>query len=129
MPAQFKEFYPFTHVIIDCTEVFTEEPSSMSIQSLTYSSFKHHNTFKGLADISPTGAITFISHLYAGSVSDQALTRDCGILELIEPGDSILADKGFGIAYDVLLRGAKLNISPFLKDQKPTFNFQLSSTF
>jgi len=90
----------------------------MSIQSLTYSSYKHHNTFKGLVGISPTGAITFISHLYAGSVSDQALTHDCGILELIEPGDSIMADKGFDIAYDVLLRGAKLNIPPFLKDQK-----------
>jgi len=67
MPAQFKEFYPSTDVIIDCTEVFTEVPSSMSIQSLTYFSYKHHNTLKGLVGISPTGAITFTSHLYAGS--------------------------------------------------------------
>ena len=41
---------------------------------------------------------------------------DCGILELIEPGDSIMADKGFDITYDVLLCGANLNIPPFLKD-------------
>ena len=74
----------------------------MSVQSLTYSSYKHHNTFKGLIGICPTGAVTFISQLYVGSISDQALTRDCGILELIEPGDSIMADKGFDIAYDVL---------------------------
>jgi len=33
MPAQFKEFYPFTSVIIDCTEVFTEVPSSISTHS------------------------------------------------------------------------------------------------
>ena len=98
--------------------VFTEVPSSMSIQSLTYSSYKHHNTFKDLLGISSTGAITFISHLYAGSVSDQALTCDCGILELIEPGDSIMADKGFDITYDVLLHAVKLNIPPFLKAQK-----------
>jgi len=39
MPAQFKEFYLSTRVIIDCTEVFTEVPSLMSIQSLTYSSY------------------------------------------------------------------------------------------
>ena len=118
MPAQFKEFYPSTRVIIDCTEIFTEVPSSMSVQSLTYSSYKHHNTFKGLVGICPTGAVTFISQLYAGSVSDQAITRDCGILELIEPGDSVMADKGFDIAYDVLLRGANLNIPPFLKDRQ-----------
>ena len=102
MPAQFKEFYPSTRTIIDCTEIFTEVPSSMSVQSLTYSSYKHHNTFKGLIGICPTGAVTFISQLYAGSISDQALTHDCRILELIEPGDSIMADKGFDIAYDVL---------------------------
>ena len=118
MPEQFKEFYPTTRVIIDCTEILTEVPSSMSVQSLTYSSYKHHNTFKGLVGICPTGAVTFISELYAGSLSDQALTRDCGILELIEPGDSIMADKGFDIGYDVALRGAKLNIPPFLKNQQ-----------
>ena len=118
MPEQFKEFYPTTRVIIDCTEILTEVPSSMSVQSLTYSSYKHHNTFKGLVGICPTGAVTFISELYAGSLSDQALTRDCGILELIEPGDSIMADKGSDIGYDVALRGAKLNIPPFLKNQQ-----------
>ena len=46
------------------------------------------------------------------------ITRDCGILELIEPGDSIMADKGFDIAYDVVLRGANLNIPPFVKDRQ-----------
>ena len=100
MAMQFNELYPTTRVITDCTEILTETPSSMS---LTYSSCKHHNTFKGLVGICPTGAVTFISVLYAGSVSDQVLTRDCGILELIEPGDSIMADKGFDIAYDVAL--------------------------
>ena len=49
----FKECYPSTHVIIDCTEVFTEVPSSMSVQSLTYFSYKHNNTFKGLVGILP----------------------------------------------------------------------------
>ena len=116
MPAQFKEFYPSTRTIIDCTEIFTEVPSSMSVQSLTYSSYKHHSTFEGLTGICPTGAITFISQLYAGSIYDQALTHDCGLLELIEPGGSIMADKGFDIAYDELLRGENLNT--LLKDRQ-----------
>ena len=115
MPTQFKEFCPTTRVILDCTEIFTEVPSSMSVQSLTYSSYKHHNTFKALVGISPTGAVTFISELYAGSVSDQALTKECGLLDHVEPGDTV---KGFDIAYEVLVRGAKLNIPPFVKNHQ-----------
>ena len=61
---------------------------------LTYSLYKHHNTFKALVGISPTGAVTFISDLYAGSVSDQALTRECGVLDHVMPGDTVMADKG-----------------------------------
>ena len=115
MPVQFKEFCPTTRVILDYTEIFTKVPSSMSIQSLTYSSYKHHNTLVG---ISPTGAVTFISELYAGSVSDQTLTRECGVLDFVMPGDTVMADKGFDIAYDILVRGAKLNIPPFVKNQQ-----------
>ena len=118
MPAQFIEFCPTTRVILDCTEFFTEVPSSMSVQSLTYSSYKHHNTFKALVGISPTGAVAFISELYAGSVSDQALTRESGVLDLVMPGDTVMADKGFDIAYDVLVHGAKLNIPPFVKNHQ-----------
>ena len=54
----------------------------------------------------------FISELYAGSVSDQALTRESDVLDLVMSGDTVMADKGFDIAYDVLIHGAKLNIPP-----------------
>jgi hypothetical protein len=48
MPTAFKEMYPSTRVIIDCTEIFLETPSSFRSQSATYSNYKHHNTAKGL---------------------------------------------------------------------------------
>ena len=113
MPSQFKKKYPTTRVIIDCTELFTEVPSSLNVQSATYSSYKHHNTFKALVGISPSGTITFISDLYAGSVSDKELTRSCGLLDLLEPGDSVMADNGFDILYDLMVRDVRLNIPPF----------------
>ena len=115
MPKQFKEIYPSTRVIIDCTELFIETPSSLNIQSSTWSSYKHHNTFKGLIGISPTGACIFVSNLYTGGISDQELTRHCGLLDLIESGDSVMADKGFDISYDLLIRGCRLNMPPFVK--------------
>ena len=50
MPQQFKD-YPSTRIIIDCTEIFTEIPSSLKSQSQTWSQYKHHNTWKALVGI------------------------------------------------------------------------------
>ena len=47
MPSQFKK-YPDARVIIDCTEIFIQRPSSLQSQILTFSNYKHHNTFKVL---------------------------------------------------------------------------------
>ncbi|XP_065067516.1 uncharacterized protein LOC135693070 [Rhopilema esculentum] len=116
MPNAFKEMYPSTRVILDATEIFMEMPSSLRSQSETYSNYKHCNTAKGLLGIAPSGAVTFVSHLYAGRCSDKAVTRDCGILNLLEAGDTIMADKGFNIEDD-LPPQTGLNIPPFLKEK------------
>ena len=57
---------------------------------------------KGLVGISPS---TYISDLYGGSTSDKEMTRQCGLLQLLEPGDAVMADKGFDIRYDLMLIG------------------------
>ena len=113
MPKCFKDMYPTTRVIIDCTEIFTEMPTSYRSQSATFSSYKHHNTAKGLVGIAPSGAVTFVSELYAGRSSDQKITKHCGILNLLENGDSLMADRGFDIEED-LPANVSLNIPPFL---------------
>ena len=118
MPQCFKSTYPSTRVIIDCTEIFLEMPSSCRSQSATFSTYKHNNTAKGLLGISPVGFPSFVSNLYAGRVSDKKITKDCGILKLFEPGDQVMADRGFDLEDD-LPAGVKLNIPAFLegKDQ------------
>ena len=40
-------------------------------------------------------------------MSDEKLTRCSGLLNLIEPGDVILADRGFHIAHEVAIKEAK----------------------
>ena len=88
--------------------------------------------------ISPSGAVIFVSDLYPGSISDKELTRvlarkkgsvpfkksltrtleltrQCGLLDKLESGDSVMADKGFDIEDDLILLGIKLNILPFLR--------------
>ena len=115
MPKCFRDLYPTTRVIIDATEVYIVKPSLPDLQQMMYSSYKNNNTFKALVGISPSGSITFVSSLYSGSISDKELTRRSGILELLEKGDSVMADRGFDIEADLIPLGVKLNIPPFLK--------------
>ncbi|XP_069122756.1 uncharacterized protein [Argopecten irradians] len=109
MPRDFQLLYPNTRIIIDCTEIFTERPSSIALASKTFSSYKSHNTWKGLVGIAPHGAVTFISPLYSGCMSDIEITRQSGLLDLLERGDEIMADKGFVL--NKLLHGTGIKIT------------------
>ena len=116
MPKCFKDTYPTTRVVIECTEIFIEMPSSVRSQSATYSAYKHHNTAKALIGITPAGAVSFASDLYTGRTSDKQAAQDCGILNLLETNDSIMADKSFDIGEDLPV-GVGLNIPPFLRSK------------
>ena len=49
---------------------------------------------KCLIAVNPNGAACFISDLYEGSIDDVTLFSQCGILNYINTGDSLLVDKG-----------------------------------
>ncbi|ROJ25239.1 hypothetical protein DPX16_20052, partial [Anabarilius grahami] len=81
LPNEFQD-YPDTQVVIDCTELRCQTPSSLLLQSEVFSTYKSHCTFKGLIGMAPHGAITFVSSLYAGSVSDIELFKQSGIVSV-----------------------------------------------
>ena len=114
MPEDFKVKYRSTRAIIDCTEVRCQMPSSLHLNGELFSNYKHHTTLKSLIGISPGGAITFISQLYTGSISDREIVVRSGFLDLpFQDNDSVMADKGFTVQ-DLLPLGVSLNIPPFL---------------
>lgn len=112
LPKCFK-WFPRTRCVIDCTEFFIQKPSMPSSQRITWSAYKHHNTFKVLMGITPTGSFSFVSGAFTGSISDKKLVQQSGFLQKVEYGDDIMADRGFIIRGELALRGATLNMPPF----------------
>ena len=117
MPVTFRTLYPNTRMIIDCTELKTERPSSLALGSKCYSTYKSSHTWKGLVGVAPHGALIFVSILYTGSMSDVEITQLCGLIDLLEIGDSIMADKGFVLNKVLDNTGITVNPPPFLMSQ------------
>ena len=51
-------------------------------------------------------------------MSDKVITQKSGFLDMIEEGDLVLADRGFNIEDELLIRGAMLEIPAFHKGKK-----------
>ena len=67
MIKSFKDSYPKTRVIIDCTELYCEAPTLLELKENMYSDYKGRETYKALVRITPSGSISFVSY---GSLSD-----------------------------------------------------------
>lgn len=128
MPQDFKSLYPNTRVIIDCTELRTQTPSSLVLNSQAFSSYKGTSTFKCLLGIAPHGAVTFVSSLYTGSMSDVEITKLSGLLDLLEPGDDVMADKGFTLKKVLEEKQVTLNIPDFLSSKKQFSKSEIENT-
>ena len=125
LPHSFKK-YPNTRIIIDCTEVFIEKPTSPYAQRATWSEYKEHNTIKALVGITPSGYFSFLSKFWTGSTSDRKITQESQLVDLLEEGDSVMADRGFNIRDMLTKKKVYLNIPPFSKKGKIFINIPLT---
>ena len=112
LPAIFKGKYEDTIAIVDCTEFKCEVPKDPIKQSELYSAYKSHDTFKGLIGIAPHVAVTFISQLYGGHISDREITIESGLCRFLKKGNKLMADKGFDIQDILAEHGAVLFVPP-----------------
>ena len=128
MPDCFKTLYPKTRIIIDCTEIKTQKPSSLVLNSQMYSTYKGSCTLKCLLGIAPHGQITFISPLYTGCMSDVEITKYSGLLDLLEPCDDVMADKGFTLRKLLSAKGVTLKIPPFLQGKHQFSHLEIQET-
>lgn len=120
LPHSFRLQFPTTFAIIDGSEIFIQTPSDLHAQSSTWSQYKHHNTAKFLVACTPNGAVSYISPVFVGSISDIELTRKSGFLTTLKdkPGISIMADRGFTIKDMLKELNIELNLPPFMEGKQ-----------
>ena len=104
--------------IVDCTEFRVECSRNFARQGNTFSAYKHTNMFKCLIAVTPNGGACFVSDLYEGDIDDIAIFIESGILKHLEPGDLVMADRGFTVRELLNPRQVQLMIPAFLKGRK-----------
>jgi hypothetical protein len=115
MPESMKEKFPNLEWIIDAFEIQIQRPSSLTLQSQSYSTYKSRNIVKGLVACTPSGQIGFISQLYTGNISDREITVRSGFLDMAHTkGAMWLVDKGFQIADLAQPLGVTVNMPAFV---------------
>lgn len=137
MTSAYKKDFPTCLAILDCTELKTEKPSSLKQQSQCYSDYKSTNTLKALVVCDSRGSVIFVSDLFAGSISDNEIVRQCGFIEFlaklkeighVHAKDSVMADKGFLIDKDLAEIDIGINIPPFASSARPFSEAEVALT-
>ncbi|KAL2095746.1 hypothetical protein ACEWY4_007894 [Coilia grayii] len=128
MPQCFKDHFPRTTCIIDCSETPLQRAHNLHSRGESYSHYYGENTVKYLVAIAPCGLIMFISPAYGGRCSDKFISTHSGFLEYLRPGNEVMADRGFLIQDLLHERKVKLVMPAFTKRGLPLSEEDTTST-
>ncbi|KAI4485063.1 hypothetical protein M0802_012804 [Mischocyttarus mexicanus] len=117
LPKCFEGFED-VRVVLDCTEICTQHSKNLCGQVKTHSHYKSNNTCKIMTGVSPAGNITYLSKPYIGRVSDSTIFQQSSLVQLLEPGDAVMVDRGFLIDEICEKNEWKCIRPPFLKEKK-----------
>ena len=93
-------------------------PHNLTARAQTWSNYKHNNTIKYLASITPSGAVNFISKGWGGRVSNKEITLKSGYIYKLSHGDEVLTDRGFLVSEEIAAHGVTLRMPSFTRGKK-----------
>ena len=99
--------------IRNCSEIYTETPTSFDAQAQTYSNYKNITLWSSWLVSLLVAQFLSCFNPGHGRVSNKNLIQELGFLSCLEPGDVILADRGFTVGEDI-----QFVISTFTKGKK-----------
>ena len=73
-------------IIIDCIEIFIEQPSDLLARAQVWSNYKRHATVTFLIGITAQDTISFVSKCVGGRMSDKEITEQSGLINHLLPG-------------------------------------------
>ena len=112
--AECYEAFKNLRVVLDCTELMTQRSSNLEARKKTFSNYKHYDSAKFLVGISPNLTVNFVSKAWGGRASDKLITlKSSSLMESLEDGDAVMADRGFNVAADFKKKGVQLLIPDF----------------
>ena len=117
-PSDFKRKFPETRVIVDGTECPIKKPKMPAAQQASFSTYKNRNTAKVLVGITPGGLCSYVSPAYGGTASDRQIVERSSMPQMCDPGDTVMADKGFDVQDLFAPSSIKVNIPTFSKRTK-----------
>lgn len=82
----------------DNTETWISQSENFELNNVTFSHYKNHTTGKVSIWIFPHGGLCLCSDAYPGTISDEKLTEEIGVLNLCPQGKTVMTDKGFAIS-------------------------------
>ncbi|KAJ8678420.1 hypothetical protein QAD02_014207 [Eretmocerus hayati] len=109
LPIRFRYRFSRVESIIDCFEIEIEKPSDAMYQALTWSDYKACNSDKHFISVLGNGLIDYVSKGVCGRATDMSIVENCGYLDVITRGCTVLADRGFK-GLDILLQQKKCEL-------------------
>ena len=85
-------------ILGDNTETWIAQWENFELNNLTFSHYKNHTTGKVSVWIFPHGALCKCSDSFPGSISDEQLTEQLGVIDYCPKGKVVMTDKGFAIS-------------------------------
>lgn len=117
MPLCFRDFQD-TVCVVDCTEFKMQAPKCLACRLKVYSQYKSSFTVKYMTAVSPGGLLSYVSEGFGGRSTDNAIFEHSNIIHRLQPGDAVMADKGFRIDDLCHKYQIKLYRPPFLQNKK-----------
>lgn len=124
----FESFGTKVCYIVDCFEIFIEKPAKLVTAASCWSQYKHHYTIKYLIGIVPQGSVAYISKAWGGRTSDKHITENSGFLDLLQPGDVVMADRGFLIQDSLNHLFCQVILPDFTKGKKQLSPHEVENT-